>query len=196
MKDRRSTFGLLGTALVVALAVAWGYLRPAHVRAADEGNTQTLEGKAAPDVSLDTIDGKKFKVSDLKGNVIVLDFWATWCVPCRETLPHVQKLSADKALGEKGLRVWTVNVKDDKERAQAYMKKNNYTFNTAVDKDDDAAYDAYRIEGLPTTIVIGRDGKVKKVFIGVTPDTAKELDAAVEAALAEKAGEKPAEKGK
>ena len=192
MTNRRSTLGLLGTAVVAALVVmTWGYMGPTRAQAADDdGNTATLEGKAAPDVSLDTMDGKKFKLSELKGNVVVLDFWATWCVPCRETLPHVQRLSTDKALADKGLRVWTVNVKDDKERAAAYMKKNNYTFNAALDKEDDVTYDAYRIEGLPTTVVVGRDGKVKKAFIGTSPDMAKELDAVVAAALAEKAGEK------
>src|SRR3954451_4215409 len=76
-------------------------------------DTTTLMGKPAPEFSLATLDKHEVKLADAKGKVVMLDFWATWCPPCRASLPHVQKLATDEALHKKGLVVWVVNDKED-----------------------------------------------------------------------------------
>jgi peroxiredoxin len=173
----RTALCLIATTLAIALA----FVMPTH---ADE--TTSLVGKQAPDVSLPTVDGKAIKLSDQKGKVVVVDFWATWCPPCRKSLPHVQKISADKALADKGLVVWAVNAREDKDVVAGFLRDNNYTFTVALDASGSSLKD-YFVSGIPTTIVVGRDGTIKKVFVGFDEDSAKEIDDAVNEALAESA---------
>ena len=146
------------------------------------GKPQDLEGKPAPDITLPSFEGAAVKLADQKGKVVLIDFWATWCPPCRESLPHVQKLSQDKELAEKGLVVWAVNAREEKGQIGQFMKQNNYSFAVPMDKTGQAMQ-KYKVSGIPTTIVVGRDGKVKKAFVGFGGDnTAKQIhDAVVEA---------------
>jgi len=147
----------------------------------------SLKGKAAPGITLKTIDGKDVSLAGMKGKVVLVDFWATWCPPCKESLPHVQKVSADKALADKGLVVWATDDRETKDVVSAFLKQNSYTFTVLMD-DKGAALQAYLVSGIPTTIVIGRDGTVKDAFVGYGgDDTAKAIDAAIDKALAEPA---------
>ena len=83
-----------------------------------------LKGKPAPEIALKTLDGKDLKLSDMKGKVVVVDSWATWCPPCRESLPHLQKVSADKDLAGKGLVVWATDIKEDKPTVEKFLTDN------------------------------------------------------------------------
>jgi thiol-disulfide isomerase/thioredoxin len=143
-----------------------------------------LEGKPAPAVSVKTIDGKAVKLSDMKGKVVVMDFWATWCPPCRKSLPHVQEISANKALADKGLVVWAVNAHEQPAVVKKFLAENKFTF--TVPMGTAQAMQQYQISGIPTTIVVGRDGNVAKAFVGFGEGSGKALDEAIEAALAKK----------
>jgi len=145
-----------------------------------------LEGKPAPQVNLTTLDGKSFRLGDLRGSVVVLDFWATWCGPCRESLPHLQKLSADKDRFKKGLRVLAVNAGEQQPVVKKFVDENRLTMPIPMDPGR-SARTAYRVTALPTTVVIGKDGVVKKVMVGYGPQTSEELDTAIDAALDEQA---------
>jgi thiol-disulfide isomerase/thioredoxin len=142
-----------------------------------------LKGKPAPDFSLKTLDGKDVKLSDQKGSVVMVDFWATWCPPCRASLPHVQKVSADEALAKKGLKVFAVNDKEDADTVKKFLTDNKYTFTVPMDVDQ-TALQAYSVSGIPTTIIVGRDGKVADAFVGFGDDSAQQIDAAIDKALA------------
>jgi thiol-disulfide isomerase/thioredoxin len=137
---------------------------------------------------MSTLDGKSVKLSDEKGHVVIVDFWATWCIPCRQVLPHLQKYQDDKDLAAKGLKVWAVDVvskNETKPKVQKFVDENKYTFTVPLDEDSKAR-ESYLISTYPTTVVIGRDGKVRNVFMGYeNPDDLKKLDEAVEAALKE-----------
>jgi len=151
-------------------------------------DTSALEGKAAPAFSAETLDGRKVSLADEKGNVVLMDFWATWCPPCRKSLPHIQELSADKDLASKGLKVWAVDVSwngENKDKAQAFVKKNNYSFTVPLDKDD-AAQKMFKANAIPTTVLVGRDGTIKKVWIGFDPNGAEAMKKTIESALNEK----------
>jgi thiol-disulfide isomerase/thioredoxin len=191
MKNRRWTLALLpgsAAALLLALGLTWGRSpAPARAAAAEVKSPEQLEGKPAPDFSLDTLDGKKIKLSDLKKNVVVLDFWATWCPPCRKSLPHVEEVSKKKDLADKGLKVLAVNAQEDKAKVEKFMKDNNFTFTVPMDKDGKVMQD-YGIQGIPTTIVVSRGGKVHKVFVGFGDDSPKQLDKAIEEAMKEGGG--------
>jgi thiol-disulfide isomerase/thioredoxin len=158
-------------------------LAPVAVWAAPD--TSSLEGKPAPEVSLKTLDGKEMKLSELKGHVVVLDFWATWCPPCRKSLPHLNKVAADQSLTAKGLKVFAVNCKEPPEKVKAFLDKNDLHFNVPLDSDG-ATMQGYLISGIPTTVVVGRDGVIRNVFIGFGGESSEqELDSAIRKALSD-----------
>jgi len=143
-----------------------------------------LLGKKAPEFSLPTLKGGTASDADLKGHVTIVDFWATWCEPCRRSMPHLQQLAANPDLSGKGLRVLAVNAtnQDDRDDVAKYIKEMGFSFPVLLDENGMMAQ-AFQVRGFPTTFVVGRDGTVRSVFVGVNPDTAKALDEAVNAAL-------------
>ena len=145
-------------------------------------DTKSLVGKAAPAISLKTTDDQTFNLADEKGNVVLLDFWATWCPPCRESLPHLQAIHDDAKLKEKGLKVYAVNSGEEKDKAKSYCEQNKLTFSVPLDSEKEAGK-SYLIRGIPTTVVIGRDQKVKSVFIGFGPGAEEQVRKAVIIAL-------------
>ncbi|HEY8747704.1 MAG TPA: redoxin domain-containing protein [Tepidisphaeraceae bacterium] len=189
--QRRGTFvftSLLGVAAVAAIALGGAGVDPApiapHLAAPPAVDTMTLMGKPAPEFSLPTLDNKEVKLAGQKGKVVMLDFWATWCPPCRASLPHVQKIAADEQRLKKGLVVWVIDDKEDAPVVESFLKENKYTFTVPMDKGGEVL-GKYLVRGIPTTVVIGRDGVIRKVFIGYGADTGKAVDEAVDAALGE-----------
>jgi thiol-disulfide isomerase/thioredoxin len=152
--------------------------------AQEKADTMSLEGKDAPDMVLKTLDGKDFKLSELKGNVVVLDFWATWCPPCRKSLPHIQAISQDKDLAAKGLKVFAVNAREDAAKVTKFLKDNKYSFVVPMDAAG-KTMQTYLVRGIPTTVIVGADGKIAKVFIGFGDNSAKAMDEAIKGALAQ-----------
>jgi thiol-disulfide isomerase/thioredoxin len=157
-------------------------------RAQQQGpETTSLIGQPAPDFSLTTVDGKNAKLSDQKGHVVMVDFWATWCPPCRASLPHVQKVSSNKELADKGLVVWAVDAREDAGTIKDFLNTNKYTFGVPMDSAG-ATLAAYLVHGIPTTVIIGRNGVIENAFIGFGgEETSKAIDDAVDKALAKSA---------
>lgn len=155
------------------------------------GDTMTLEGKAAPDFTFTTFDKKEVTLSKEKGNVVLLDYWATWCPPCREGLPHINELANDKDLAAKGLKVWAINSKENDAKVGPFLKDKNLTMTVPMDTKGEFGKN-YLVRGIPTTVVVGRDGTIKKVFIGFGEGQGEQIRQAVETALKEDAPTKPA----
>lgn len=139
-----------------------------------------LVGKPAPDFKLKTLEDKEVTLAANKGKVVILDFWASWCGPCREGLPRVDKIYSD--LKDQGVVAYAVNLRETKKEAKATWDDLKLSLPAIMDTDGKVG-ELYKVEGIPQTVIIGRDGKVKKVSVGVGPNTATELRAAVEAAL-------------
>ena len=120
----------------------------------------SMEGRPAPLFTLTDLDGKTVSLSSLKGNHVLIDFWATWCQPCRKALPHIQALSENR----EGLVVLTINA-EPVSVARSFVQQYGYTFTTLVDADH-AVSTRYGVTALPTTFIITPDGTVAKQMVG------------------------------
>lgn len=137
-------------------------------------------GRPAPDWTLKDADGKDVSLKDLKGKVVVLDFWATWCGPCKKAMPLVQKLH--ETYKDKGLVVFGANCWENKDKdPAAFMKENGYTYGLLLKADDVAK--AYRVKGIPTFYVIGKDGKIVYSAVGLAPERETDLEETIKTAL-------------
>lgn len=122
------------------------------------------EGDAAPDFSLPALDNRVVRLSDFRGRVVMLHFWATWCPPCVEEMPGIEQLY--KAFKDSGLEILAVSVDEDGASAVSpFMKKNNLTFPVLLDRGRRVA-SGYGTFKFPETYVIDRGGIVRFKAIG------------------------------
>lgn len=139
-------------------------------------------GDVAAEWTLKDGDGKEHKLSDYKGKVVLMDFWAVWCQPCKMAMPGLQKLH--ESLKDKGVVVVGVSLDDDGAEAVKFMTKKKYTYLGLVDGKDVAQ--AYGIGPIPQFYVIGVDGKVIHHAIGFDPKNEKKLEEVIVKHLEEK----------
>ena len=140
-------------------------------------------GDAAPDFNLTNLDGNKVTLASLKGKVVLLDFWATWCGPCKAAMPTMQKLHEaykDKGVVILGVNTWEKNA----DAAKDYMARKKFTYGCLLNGDDLAK--AYGLTGIPTLVIIGKDGRVAMADMGLSDDTGASLRKVFDAALAKK----------
>lgn len=162
--NRNKLFPLPLLALCLLLAAGCGGEGDANAGAAASGSAAAASAKPAPDFALQTLDGGTVRLSDLRGDVVLVDFWATWCPPCRKALPHLQELHEE--LGDSGLKV--VGIATDQQGAKVvapFVEENGLTF-TVVLTDGKVDRDFGGIRGIPTTFVIDPQGRIVGKFVG------------------------------
>ncbi|MBW2466808.1 MAG: TlpA family protein disulfide reductase [Deltaproteobacteria bacterium] len=120
-------------------------------------------GKPAPDFVLQDAEGKLWKLSDLKGRVVLLNFWATWCKPCRDEMPSMEALN--KAMADKPFQMLSIVFNDDLDLAYSYARRLGATFPVLGNASMELSQ-AYMITGVPETFLIDAQGILKHKFIG------------------------------
>jgi peroxiredoxin/outer membrane lipoprotein-sorting protein len=123
---------------------------------------QSFIGKPAADFSLKNLDGERVRLSDFRGKIVVLDFWATWCPPCREELPTVEKLA--NQLSDRNVVVLGIND-EGSGTVKSFNRKHNYTFITLEDSGRKVS-ELYRARAIPAVFVIDRNGVIVSHLVG------------------------------
>jgi len=123
------------------------------------------EGGAAPEVSvIDPRSGTRLSAEELKGKVLFVNFWATWCQPCKDELPSVEALYREMA-GTEGFRMITILYNDSPEAAFGHLKSKGYTFPVYSDIDGASARN-FTVTGVPETYIVDKKGQLARKVIG------------------------------
>lgn len=122
-----------------------------------------LVGGPAPDFQLDQLGGAPAKMSDYRGKVVLLNFWATWCTPCKKEMPEMQ--AAYEALKDQGFVVLALNFGEEAEKAEKLVKEMGLTFPVLLDREVEVA-ERHRVVSLPVTFFIDPNGLIKEQVFG------------------------------
>jgi len=133
---------------------------------ANEMEVGLKEGNKAPDFQLSSLDGIEMRLSDMRGKVVFLNFWATWCPPCKEELPHMQKFYQVQKKNE--VEVLAVNLTTAERNVnglEKFVKDNGLTFPVLLDKKGEIGQ-TYQAFTIPTSYLIDKEGIIRKKLIG------------------------------
>jgi peroxiredoxin len=146
----RARAGLAALALVCAGAVAGAEL-------------QAWTGGPPPPFALEDLAGRTHRLADYRGKVVLVNFWATWCEPCRDEMPSLARLQA--ALADRPFTVLAVNLDEPVSRVRKFLARTPLNFPVLLDRDAVVAK-AWRARILPATYLVGRDGRIRQVHFG------------------------------
>jgi len=168
-RNRRAHLPVLVAALVLAAAaaaLAFARVLPSGLPrpfGPEPGGNAPPVGRPAPDFSLALLNGGTLAFHSLKGKPVLLNFWASWCAPCREETPLLVRLH--KVYGPRGVEFVGINAEDQPADARRFIAQYHVDYAVAH-TDDERLIDAFEIPGLPTTVLIGADGIVVGKVVG------------------------------
>lgn len=134
-------------------------------------------GKKAVEFSLPAIGGENVALQSLRGKVVLLNFWATWCGPCRQELPELARLQ--EKFRQHGLTVVAITVDNEAENVRAFLKKYALKLQALWDKKKKVA-EAYAVEKMPSSYIIDRGGVVRFIHRGYSPEELKRIEAEID----------------
>ena len=130
--------------------------------------------ESAPDFTLKSLGGGNLRLEEYRGQVVLINFWASWCGPCRQEMPLLDRLH--HRYEDTGFAVLGVNVEGELEPAQEIVDKINVTFPILID-DGQKVSEMYNLQAMPSTVVVDRDGVVRYIHLGYKPgDEAKYVE--------------------
>ncbi len=132
-------------------------------------------GQRAVDFDKPSLHGESIKLSALRGKVVLVDFWASWCEPCKKELPLLGKLAA--RLRDRGIEIVTVNIDDDRKKADAFVRSHGLDGLTVVYDADKAIVGKYEPATMPSSFVVDRAGVVRTVNAGFEDGDAGKIEA-------------------
>jgi cytochrome c biogenesis protein CcmG/thiol:disulfide interchange protein DsbE len=175
---RRSRRRLIVAAWLIAGVAAVLALLTINIAGPRSAVDTPIVGRPAPGFDLETLDGGRLSIADLRGSPVVVNFWASWCVPCREEAPRFT--AAAEEYEAQGLRVIGIVYQDSPEGARDFMARYDQTYPGLLDPDGRTAID-YGVFGIPETFFIDRAGVVRSREVG--PVTEEGLRTQIEAIL-------------
>ena len=173
-------------AYILLAAVVLFAVTPTSVSAQDQAaeiakTTLVKVGDKAADFTVEMLDGKQITLSKLKGKVVLVNFWATWCPPCREELKHVQKEIIDRFKG-KDFVFLPISRGEKKATVEAFREKAGYTFPMGLDPKQ-SIFKLFASNYIPRNFLIGKDGKIVYLSVGYDEKEFNELISAIDNAL-------------
>ncbi len=147
--------------ILAILLMAVGYTLYTNLTKEARGSLQ--KGDSAPDFVLTDLSGEEHQLSDYKGKGVFLNFWGTWCAPCKEEMPHMETVS--KEYKDKGVEVLAVNVGDSELQTKKFAEQYGLTFPIALDTSKEVE-NAYGVTNLPATFMINSEGKIEDIVVG------------------------------
>lgn len=139
----------------------------------DSVSGHPMQGEPAPLFTSTTLDDQPFELASHVGqNVVILDFWATWCGPCTRSLPTLSEVAAEYR--SRGVELFAVDIGEANDEVREFLDRSGLELSVVMDPDGSIS-DRYGVEGIPHTVIIGRDGIVRFVHIGASPGLRGEL---------------------
>jgi thiol-disulfide isomerase/thioredoxin len=135
---------------------------------------------ATPPLSLKDLDGRLHDLATYRGKTVVLNFWATWCEPCRDEMPSLQRLA--RRFADRGLVVLTVDVAEKPERVRRFLDQAQITLPVLLDPDSSTAH-AWHAVGYPASYVVAPDGSVRYQYVGALDWTSDRVSRSIEKVL-------------
>ncbi len=148
----------------------------------DEGRESVLVGKLAPDFALELLDGTKFRLSEHRDKILVLDFWASWCGPCLQTMPQIDKVVHE--FSDRGVDLVAINLEESKDKIQTTLERLKLKPPVALDRTGQTAAQ-YGATSIPQTVIIDRNGKVVRLFVGGGTKFGDQLRTALQAVVSD-----------
>jgi len=152
---------------------------PKYINEAEEGNDRPsdtpqmrLIGQGAPDFDLMKIDGTPFRLKEMQGKILILDFWATWCGPCIRSIPTL--IDVSKEYKEAGVELVLVNLEEPENRVRPFLERFK-TIPTVVLDTDGSVSKQYAVSAIPHTVLIDRDGGIADIFVGASEENEEAL---------------------
>ncbi|WP_156291974.1 TlpA disulfide reductase family protein [Oceanobacillus salinisoli] len=155
----------LNRVIPILIGILFAVLLTGHLMAEEkeEENVGLEIGNVAPDFELETLEGDKVKLSDLRGKPVMLNFWATWCPPCRVEMPDMQKFHEENEVAVLAVNLFDTEM--NKENVRKFVDEFGLTFQIGMDGDGEVAA-KYRINPIPTTYMIDSEGVIQHIAFG------------------------------
>ena len=165
---------------VLILGAGWIWLRSDDTGSATIIETAPQTGFMAPDFTLETMSGTQMSLSDFRGQPVLVNFWASWCPPCRSEMPGMEKVYQE--LQDQGFVVLAINVahQDTPSDAAYFVETQGFSFPILLDKEGFASQQ-YQLRSLPTSFIIDKDGIIQHINLGAISEAA--LQARIEGLL-------------
>ena len=159
---------LVGTMIVLMVKSNIGETEPIEEAISPVKNEGLTKGYIPPDFELTTLAGDVVKLSELKGKKVILNFWASWCGPCKAEMPHMQKYY-EKNKDTSNVEIIAVNMTTQERKGmegiESFVESYGLTFPIPLDEEG-VVIDTYKVMSIPTTYIIGTDGKIEHKIVG------------------------------